>query len=309
MRVLAAFNNRSRLLLKSVEWYVPVVQRGVELRRVDVSETEAIPGLDGERRQQVAAELWRAWRDEGRGALILTGFSGVGKTEHVVRPLVARAKSAGSPAIHIDIPLHATDLDQELFGLLVQELYDSGAEALADAITTQPNLSSALRYLLRQGGLVVIDEFQRLLDRSVSRPIEPVATTFQGIARRTPDGGCLWLVLNRAIDPTWTEPFYARLLEPPTELADLQRIVLSSIATGDAEERFPAGRRLESSGASARTLAFCGCLAICCGSMRWRSCSGRRAIRPRRRFEDRLPLTCLTVVRGLVREAYGYPSD
>lgn len=162
-------------------------------------ELEKIAGLDGDRRQEVAAGLWRAWREEGQGAAVLTGFSGLGKTEQVVRPLVARAVRAGVAAIVIDVPISPMDLDKQLTALLVDELHLNGATALAKAAGKQPSFSIVLRELLRQGTLVVLDEFQRLLDWS-GRPPEPLATNLQRIASRNSDTGCLWLVSNRAVD-------------------------------------------------------------------------------------------------------------
>lgn len=226
-----------------------------------MSNVEPIPGLDGERRQDVAAGLWRAWRDDGRGAAVLTGFSGLGKTEQVVRPLVARAISEGIPAVHIDVPFHPTSLDQELTALLVGELRDDGKDELAEATGSQPSFSAALKHLLRNDALVVLDEFQRVLEPSSAKPLEPLATALRKLAQRAPDKGCFWLVSNRFVDPGWTEPFYTAELEPPTCLEDLQRIVLQAISMGSAEERFPADRRMEvvwRLGANPRALRLLG---------------------------------------------------
>lgn len=226
-----------------------------------MGEKEAIPELDGEKRQQVAAGLWRAWWEQGRAAVVLTGFSGLGKTEQVVRPLMARAIRNGRAAVLIDVPTSPLDLDKQLTALLVQELNDSGENAFAERIANQPSFSVAVRELLRQGVLVVLDEFQRVLDLLNPKPIEPLATTLQRIATRPWDAGCLWLVSSRELDPTWTEPFYAELLEPPSDLNDLQRIVLSNIDTEDAEQRFPVERRLEvvrRLGANPRALRLLG---------------------------------------------------
>jgi glycosyltransferase involved in cell wall biosynthesis len=154
------------------------------------------------------------------------------------------------------------DLDKQLIGLLVDELRLSGATVLAEMAASQPSFSVALRELLQRGALVVLDEFQRLLDSS-ARPLDPLATNLQRIAKRASDSGCVWLVSSREIDPVWTEPFYAALLEAPSELADLKRIVLSNVATADAEQRFVEDRRLEvvrRLGANPRALRLLGTL-------------------------------------------------
>jgi glycosyltransferase involved in cell wall biosynthesis len=210
-----------------------------------MSNADAIPGLAGARRQQVAAGLWAAWQQDHRSAALLTGFSGLGKTEQVVRPLVARAKGQGAPAVLIDVPLHPTDLEAELTGRLVEELRASGDGELAESIKAEPSFASALRSLLRQGALVVVDEFQRVLEPASGKPIEPLGEKIRRIAQRAADGGCLWLVSGRDVDPGWTESFYTTQLEAPPELEDQERIVLDALATADAEERFPMDRRVE----------------------------------------------------------------
>jgi hypothetical protein len=101
---------------------------------------------------------------------------------------MARATKEGRPAVLIDTPLLPLDLDKQLSALLVEELYLNGATALAEAAGRQSSFSSALREVLRQGALVVLDEFQRSLDSS-ARPPETLAAALRGIATRTPDPG------------------------------------------------------------------------------------------------------------------------
>lgn len=209
---------------------------------------EPIPGLDGSRRQQTAADLWNAWQADGRVVAVLTGFSGLGKTERIVLPLVARARDQGRIVALIDVPQRPTSLDEELLARLVEDLRDNGNAGAADAIAAEPSFATALRSLLRAGALVVVDEFQRLLDPATAAPPEPIAGKFRQIAMREARGGCLWLVSNRMVDPEWTEPFHTCFLEAPSEIADLERIVLEAIGTHDAGGRFPAPRRAEVAG-------------------------------------------------------------
>jgi glycosyltransferase involved in cell wall biosynthesis len=225
-----------------------------------VSNEENISELDGERRQQVAAGLWRSWWKNGRGAGILNGFSGLGKTERVIRPLIARATANGRPAVLIDAPIDPMDLDKQLNGSLVEQLREAGATGLADVAARQPSFSVALRETLRGGALVVLDDFQRLLN-ALALPIEPLGSNLQRIAKRPPDSGCLWLVSSREIGTIWTEPFYSAVLEPPSNIEDAQHIVLMSIALADAERRFTEDRRLEvvrRLGANPRALRLLG---------------------------------------------------
>jgi len=201
--------------------------------------------IDGERRQLVAEGLWRAWRDEGRRASLLIGFSGVGKTERVITPLLARAREEKILAIHIDVPAYPIDLDRELVSRLSEALNDVAEQSLAAEVAAAPNLGAALRHVLGKGGLVVIDEFQRLLQPRSSVPVEPFSDQLAKLARRNADGGCLWLVSNRSVDTVWTEPLHVAILEAPTETRDAIRIVLESIGTGDAEDRLPEKRHDE----------------------------------------------------------------
>jgi glycosyltransferase involved in cell wall biosynthesis len=226
-----------------------------------MSDAAPIPGLDGAQRQNVAAGLWSAWREAKRGAALLTGFSGLGKTEQVVRPLVARAKAMRIPAVVIEVPLHPTDVDQELLSRLVEELRDGGDTALGETIEKEASFAAGLRRLLREGALVVVDEFQRLLVVASGEPAEPFNDKLRKVAQRTGDEGCLWLVSNREVDSAWTEPFHTAHLEVPKELADQQKIVLDAIAASDADERFPTHRRLEvirRLGANPRVLRLLG---------------------------------------------------
>ena len=225
-----------------------------------MSEAASIPGLDGAQRQKVAAGLWNAWRKGNRSAALLT-VSGIGKTEQVVRPLVARAKAEGIRAVLIEVPLHPTDVDQELLSRLVEELRDGGDTALGETIEQEPSFAAGLRRLLREGALVVVDEFQRLLSSASGEPAEPFNEKLRKVAQRTGDEGCLWLVSNREVDSAWTEPFLTAHLEVPKELEDQQKIVLDAIAADDADERLPPHRRLEvvrRLGANPRVLRLLG---------------------------------------------------
>lgn len=227
-----------------------------------MSLTDLIASIDGSRRQRVAADLWAAWRESGRQAAILTGFSGLGKSEQVARPLVHQAAQEGHPAILVEIPLEPTDLEQEVLGEIIGRLREGDADALAQQVASEPSLSAALRLLLSNDALLVFDDFQRLLDSS-AQPTDPLGSKLQQLALRAPDGGCLWLVTNRVVDPAWTEPFYEAFLEAPAELADSERIVLQAIGRADAEDRFPLDRRLEiirRVGANPRVLRLLGTL-------------------------------------------------
>jgi hypothetical protein len=176
---------------------------------------------------------------------VLTGFSGLGKTERVVVPLVARAREEKTVTIHLDVPARPTDLDQELLARAIGALQDIAAIELATEVAATPNFAVGLRCILTKGGLVVIDEFQRLLRPRPAVPMEPFGEQLAKLARRPADGGCLWIVSNRSVEAVWTEPFHTALLEAPTETDDVVRIVLDSLGTGDAADRLPEARHEE----------------------------------------------------------------
>lgn len=207
---------------------------------------EELSGLSGERRQAVAADLWATFREHRRPAAILVGFSGTGKSERVALPLVGRARAEGVPAaVHFDTPAHPTQLDQELLGRLVEALREAGASNLADQVARESNFASGVRLTLGAGGLVVVDEFQRILQSAIAVPAEPYAKQFRKLASRPADGGCLWLISNRDVDPVWSEPFHTTVLEPLENTGDVVRIVGEALGTADAAERLPASRHAE----------------------------------------------------------------
>ncbi|WP_198420173.1 glycosyltransferase family 4 protein [Geomonas ferrireducens] len=167
----------------------------------------------------------------------------------------------GIPAIVIDVPLDPTDFDQELLSLLIGELQYIGNAELVAAVERQPSFGAAVGLLLGSGVLIAVDEFQRLLDPVTGRPVAPFDTNFDRVARRGGVRGCLWLISNRELDPGWTEPFHTAHLEAPQEFEDQQRIVLQAIEAPDAEEKFPAERRIEvvrRLGANPRVLRLLG---------------------------------------------------
>ncbi|MGP3722163.1 glycosyltransferase [Cereibacter sphaeroides] len=174
------------------------------------------------------------------------GFSGTGKTERVVRPLLSHAHAElHVPAVHIDVPAQPTQLDQEMLARLVEALREAGREELADEAAHAPNFTEGARRLLRQGGLVVVDEFQRLLHADHALPVDPYADKLRRLGTRASDGGCLWLVSNRSVDPDWSEPFHTAFLEPPGDIADVIDIVTEALGTADAASRVPEARHEE----------------------------------------------------------------
>lgn len=202
--------------------------------------------IAGARRQEVAQGLWAAWREHSAGCAVLVGFSGTGKTERVVRPLLAHAHTElHVPTVHIDVPANPTQLDQEMLARLVEALREAGSNQLADEAAQAPNFTVGARCVLQQGGLVVVDEFQRLMHTSHARPVDPYAEKLRRLGTRAGDGGCLWLVSNRSVDPEWSEPFHTAFLEPPSDADDVIAIVIEAIGAADSDSRLPEARHEE----------------------------------------------------------------
>lgn len=202
--------------------------------------------IAGARRREVAQGLWAAWREHSAGCAVLVGFSGTGKTERVVRPLLSHAHAElHVPAVQIDVPAQPTQLDQEMLARLVEALREAGRKELADEAAHAPNFTEGARCVLRQGGLVVVDEFQRLLHTHHALPVDPYVEKLSRLGTRASDGGCLWLVSNRSVDPEWSEPFHTAFLEPPGDTADVIAIVTEALGTADAASRLPEARHEE----------------------------------------------------------------
>ncbi|TYK53126.1 SAV_2336 N-terminal domain-related protein [Actinomadura decatromicini] len=200
---------------------------------------DAVPDLGGGRRREVAHELWAH-----RGAAVITGISGAGKSLRLVKPLLSRyLNELGRPVVSIDVPERSTDMEQDLVGLLVDGLVLPARDAVAPRIVPEHGFKAVVRALLDAQVLVVIDEFQRLLDAE-KRPREPFGSALAALARTPGHEGGLWLVSNQHLDSLWAQPFH-RVGLPTPEVDEGVGIVLGHLETADAAARFPESRRTE----------------------------------------------------------------
>lgn len=207
----------------------------------DEHDSAPISRLDGAQRRSVVQELWRKWRLEDQGAMLLFGVSGVGKSDGVVRPLRDWAGRHEIPTVWIDIPVDTMSFDSVLLDAVDDEL-DNGTHAGLTSDST--TLVAKLRAVLRAGGLVIFDEFQRALDPQ-GRPWPSMARILQQLSRRPADTGCLLLVSNRLVDWAWTESFHVAELAAPEDDADAVTIVLQQMRADSTTTRFPPGQRAE----------------------------------------------------------------
>lgn len=210
-----------------------------------MADVETQFALTGEGRQQIAAQLWAASQPGGRAAALITGVSGVGKSDRLVRPLLERARAQERIALRIDVPESPLSIDAELCALVINELRDLGLNDRALECERLAGFAAVARQVLRQGALVVVDEFQRLLEPGSALPIAEWHAGFGKLATRAADGGCQWLVSNREVAPEWAEAFHVVVLPPPSQDGDQIGIVLDALGTEDVDARFPVARRAE----------------------------------------------------------------
>lgn len=210
-----------------------------------MAKVEAQIGLAGESRQQLAAQLWATSKPGGRAAALITGASGVGKSDRLVRPLLEQARTQKRIALHIDVPESPLSIDAELCALVINELRELGLDDLALECERLTGFAAVARRVLKQGAVVVVDEFQRLLEPGSALPIVQWRAALGKLATRPADGGCLWLVCNREVAPEWAEAFHLVVLPPPSQDSDQIGIVLEALGAEDADARFPIERRAE----------------------------------------------------------------
>lgn len=210
-----------------------------------MSESTDLHGLTGVHRKAVAEELWHAWQVERRAAAVITGVSGIGKTDRLVRPLVARARARGGLALHVEVPQAALSTDEELKSLVIQELRDCADEQLVSVCEQHSTFAEVAREVFRRGGLLVVDEFQRLLEPGSALPIAAWRNVFGRLGTRVADEGCLWLVSNREVSADWTEPFHQAFLTAPASVDEQIQMVLDALGTTDPDGQFPVARRIE----------------------------------------------------------------
>ncbi|MGN9911735.1 glycosyltransferase [Phytohabitans sp. LJ34] len=214
----------------------------------------SVPGLDGQERQAIAAALWDSWRSGLRRGAIITGLPGIGKSTGIVSPLIERARKQGLSCVLVDAQPRGEDSPIDAEAALLDDLRSEMEQAEME-FGAQRGLFTELRVLLRRDVLVVIDEFQRLLDPA-GRPVSPFADELGKLVSRAP-AGALWLLSNREIDPRWTGQFHvAKLPAPPT--TDAINIVLANLDSDvDPDDWFPVDQRertVERLGANPRIL-------------------------------------------------------
>ncbi|MFI6408407.1 AAA family ATPase [Streptomyces sp. NPDC050548] len=209
------------------------------------AEPPQLPDIDGEQRRKAALHLWERWTKKRRSGALLYGFSGMGKTDRVVWPLMDEARLEHKrTTVLVEAPEQRIDTPRQLIASLRKALEATGRYDLAELLAAEQRLDRALTTLLGCGVLVVIDEFQRLLDER-GRPVNPVGDDLRAaVAPGRRGDGCLWLVSNQKVDPVWAMEFDPVELPPPS-VEEAVRILVGAGESGEAEEWFPPERREE----------------------------------------------------------------
>lgn len=213
--------------------------------------------LNGAKRQKVAAAIWAAWRDQHRRVAVLTGFTGVGKTE-LANALRTEAIQDGGASLRVTLPLGGVaDLDAFVRDQLAEEAANAGLGEIAQQLSSAASLHSALKTALGARNLVVIDDFQEVFDEGH----EPPRQVLQAVEKFTKEGGpggLLLLVTNRSVAVAWPDGCHLARLEAPAgddAVAVLRGAVLSAEYQPSAEDAEAAARRL---GGNPRALGLLG---------------------------------------------------
>ena len=122
----------------------------------------------GKRHREIVDWLVNDWGNDDRRICVVEGFSGVGKTE-VAFELERRA----SVTARVDAP-ESGDLDDLLLAL-AEQLAANANLGLASTVSAGKSVVATFEALLLQPVCIVIDEFQRMLDKTKAAPITPVA--------------------------------------------------------------------------------------------------------------------------------------
>lgn len=211
----------------------------------------------GARHKAILDWLVNDWTSNDRRICVVEGFSGVGKTE-----IAYELERRTSVAARIDAP-ESGDLDDLLLALS-EQLAASGNLGLANTVAAGQSVEVAFEALLMQPVQIVIDEFQRMLDKSNAAPTAPVAALLERISKRATPGRLL-LLSHHALDKTmrWGERVVFKTLDglSPLEGSELLRTLLEQRGR---EADIPSVRRADISrwlGGNPRALrVLVGCL-------------------------------------------------
>lgn len=165
-------------------------------------------------RESVAAEMetWLlgAWRSTGPSVCLLEGVSGVGKTV-LARHIMAQW---GSPAVEVSARPDALGLDDLLIDL-AEKLDAVGISAMSNQ--SEFDLRAGLIDSMRENCLIVLEDFENLIDSSTQLPPKAVVDLVRSMTNQGIQGRVLIVSAQSVGDGPWLEGIERRRLASPTE--------------------------------------------------------------------------------------------
>ena len=176
------------------------------------------------------------WLPDGLPVCVIEGFSGVGKSR-LARWLT---RESSLPAVMVQIAEGGLGLDDALVELAVA-LDDLGFPAMS--MRDDGNLLKGLEEVLRRPVLLVIDNFEHMLDTATGLPPSQFWHFIIDVSNRLSYAGRLLLVTSRALpEGPWQETIAVKTLMPPDE--DVAVSILNQfLADKHREDEIPVERR------------------------------------------------------------------
>ncbi|MGG6381386.1 AAA family ATPase [Paenarthrobacter sp. NEAU-H11] len=212
--------------------------------------------MDGLNATELVSNLLEVWCSSGPTVAVLEGFSGTGKTA------VARKvqKAWLGPTVFVTAPDQGANLEDLLFEIAAK-LEAGGNKTVADA--ANGDFRKGLKEFLRSPALVIIDDFDELLDPA-SRAVDPEIADFLRDLSRSHEAGRLLIVTNQTpADASWLSESKIVTLAPPAKL-EAEGILLAMLKDRGLENEVPRemmGDVVAWLGRNPRAMqAFVGCL-------------------------------------------------
>ena len=143
------------------------------------------------------------------------------------------------PHVFVDAPESESTFADDLLFRLVGKLSDSGLAEMATMVMNAEDLKSAVKSLLREGVLVVLDEFQRAMTSS-GAPVPAVRGLLGEVGGLVAPPGRLLMLSNRRVDRTqWPSGCEMRILsklEPEVAVEFLKKLLMEDCTTGEIPE-------------------------------------------------------------------------
>lgn len=187
--------------------------------------------MDGVSESELVSTLLENWSSSGPTVAVLEGFSGTGKT--AVAGKVKRAWLG--PSVFVTAADQGATLEDLLFDIAAK-LESAGNKTVADA--ANGDFRKGLKELLKFPALVVIDDFDELLD-PVSRAVTPDVADFLRDVCRSHEEGRMLLVTNQTpSEAPWLSESKIVTLAPPAK-PDAERILLQMLRDRGLENEVP----------------------------------------------------------------------